>query len=73
MERFSREDFESKVDELKERFNSGEYFYVYDDSEEKLVIVIPNFLSEEEIETIKSTYTDVNDFILWEKLPENDS
>jgi uncharacterized radical SAM superfamily Fe-S cluster-containing enzyme len=73
MERFSREDFDSKVDELNERFNSGEYFYVYDDSEEKLVIVIPNFLSEEEIETIKSTYTDVNDFILWEKLPENDS
>jgi hypothetical protein len=65
MERFSREDFESKFDELKDRFNSGEYFHVYDDVEEKSIIVIPNFLSEEEIETIKSTYTDVDDFVLW--------
>jgi hypothetical protein len=70
MERFSRADFELKVDELKERFDGGECFYVYDDIEGRSVIVIPNSLMQEEIETIKSNNLDVDGFVIWDKLPE---
>jgi hypothetical protein len=69
MERFSREDFESKVDELEERFNSGECFYVYDDIEDLSAIIIPNSLKKEEIESIKSNHLDVDNFVIWENLP----
>jgi hypothetical protein len=69
MERFSRVDFELKVDELEARFNDGECFCIYDDVEGRSVIVISNSLMEEEIETIKSNNLDVDDFVIWDKLP----
>jgi hypothetical protein len=68
MERFSREDFELKVDELEDRFNDGECFYVYDEIEGRSAIVIPNSLTEDEIETIKLENLDVDNFVIWQNL-----